>query len=60
MLWHTSVNATVNVAACPASLVMWAAFGTAVGRLLVNSRACLAFSASIAGLLALSLVPAFW
>jgi hypothetical protein len=42
------------------SVLIWAAFGTAIGRLLGNRRARLVFNWSMAGLLVLSLIPVFW
>jgi threonine/homoserine/homoserine lactone efflux protein len=59
VLWETSVIALVNAVTCLISVVIWAAFGTAIGRLLGNPRARLAFNWSMAGLLVLSLIPVF-
>lgn len=56
-LWETSVIAAVNAATCFVSVAIWAAFGVAIGRLLRDRRARLAFNWSMAGLLVLSLVP---
>ena len=52
--------AIVLAAFCLFSCVIWAAFGTAIGRRLATRRARLAFNRSMAGLLVLSLVPVFW
>lgn len=41
-------------------VVLWAAFGTGIGRLLATPRARKIFNWSMAGLLVLSLVPVFW
>jgi threonine/homoserine/homoserine lactone efflux protein len=60
VLWQTSVIAAVNAATCLASVMIWAGFGAAIGRLLGNPRARLAFNGSMAGLLVLSLIPVFW
>jgi threonine/homoserine/homoserine lactone efflux protein len=60
VLWETSVIAAVNAVACLVSVVIWAGFGTAIGRLLGNQRARTAFNWSMAGLLVLSLIPVFW
>jgi threonine/homoserine/homoserine lactone efflux protein len=59
VLLQTSVIASVLSAACFASVVIWAAFGTAIGRFLHNPRARRAFNWSMAGLLVLSLIPVF-
>jgi threonine/homoserine/homoserine lactone efflux protein len=56
---ETSVIAAVNAVACLLSLVIWAALGTAMGRLLGNPRARKAFNWSMAALLVISLVPVF-
>ncbi len=60
VLLQTSVIAGVLAGACLASVVLWAGFGTAIGRLLGNPRARKAFNWSMAGLLVLSLIPVFW
>ena len=60
VLWETSVIAAVNAAACLTSLAIRAGFGTAIGRLLGDRRARLAFNWSMAGLLVVSLLPVFW
>jgi threonine/homoserine/homoserine lactone efflux protein len=59
MLLQTSVIAGVLAGACLASVVIWAAFGAAIARLLISPRARMAFNGSMAGLLAISLVPVF-
>jgi threonine/homoserine/homoserine lactone efflux protein len=60
VLWETSLIATVLAAFCLLSCVIWAGFGTIIGRYLVNPRARMAFNWSMAGLLVLSLVPVLW
>jgi threonine/homoserine/homoserine lactone efflux protein len=60
LLWETSIIAIVNAVTCLISVVIWAAFGTAIGRPLGNPRARLVFNWSMAGLLVLSLIPVFW
>jgi threonine/homoserine/homoserine lactone efflux protein len=60
VLWQTSVIAAVNATTCLVSVVIWAGFGAAIGRLLGNPRARLAFNGSMAALLVVSLVPVFW
>lgn len=60
VLSQTLVVAGVLTAACFASVVVWAAFGTAIAGLLSSARARTAFNWSMAGLLVLSLVPVFW
>jgi threonine/homoserine/homoserine lactone efflux protein len=57
VLWETSVIAAVLAAFCLISVVIWAGFGTVIGRFLANPRARIAFNWSMAGLLVLSLVP---
>lgn len=59
LLLQTSVIAIVLAAACFASVVIWAGFGSAIARFLASRRARLAFNGSMAGLLVLSLVPVF-
>jgi threonine/homoserine/homoserine lactone efflux protein len=49
--------AAVLAAACLISCMVWAAFGTVIGRHLADPRARTAFNWSMAGLLVLSLVP---
>ena len=60
VLWETSVIAAVLAAFCLISVVIWAGFGTVIGRFLANPRARIAFNWSMAGLLVLSLVPVLW
>jgi len=59
-LWETSVIATVNAATCLISVVIWAGFGTIIGRTLRNQRIRTIFNWLMAGLLVLSLLPVFW
>ena len=60
-VWReTSVVAAVNAATCLLSVVVWAGFGTIIGRFLSNPRARTVFNWSMAGLLALSLLPILW
>lgn len=58
-LSQTSVIAAINAATCLMSVVIWAGFGTVIGRYLRNARIRRLFNASMAGLLVLSLVPVF-
>ena len=60
MLLQSLVIASVLAAACFASVVIWAAFGVAIARLLAGPRARMAFNWSMASLLVLSLIPVFW
>lgn len=60
LLLQTSVIASVLAGACLASVVIWAGFGVAIARVLGSRRARMAFNWSMAGLLAISLVPVFW
>ena len=57
MLLQTSMIASVLASACLASVVIWAAFGSAIGRFLRHPRARRTFNWSMAGLLVLSLIP---
>ena len=57
---QTSVIAAVNAATCLLSVVIWAGFGTIIGRYLGNPRKRAIFNWSMAGLLVLSLVPVLW
>lgn len=59
VLWQTSVIAGVLAAACLASVAVWAGFGSVIGRYLADPRVRKAFNWSMAGLLALSLIPVF-
>jgi threonine/homoserine/homoserine lactone efflux protein len=58
--WETSVIAAVNAATCLISVLLWAGFGTVIGRTLRNQRIRTLFNWSMAGLLVLSLLPVFW
>lgn len=60
VLLETSVIAAVLVAFCLLSCVIWAGFGTVIGRFIARPRARLAFNWSMAGLLVLSLIPVLW
>ena len=51
--------AGVLAAACLASVAVWAGFGSVIGRYLADPRVRKAFNWSMAGLLALSLIPVF-
>jgi threonine/homoserine/homoserine lactone efflux protein len=59
-LGQTAVITGVLVAACFASVAIWAGFGVAIARFLSRPRARRAFSWSMAGLLVISLIPVFW
>jgi len=58
--WETSVIAAVNATTCLLSVVLWAGFGTVIGRTLRKPRIRTVFNWSMAGLLVLSLLPVFW
>jgi len=60
VLQQTAVIAGILAAACFASVVIWAAFGAAIARLLGSPRARRIFNWSMAGLLAISLAPVVW
>jgi threonine/homoserine/homoserine lactone efflux protein len=60
VLRETLVIAGVLAAFCLLSCVIWAGFGTAIGRFIAKSRARMAFNWSMAGFLVLSLIPVFW
>jgi threonine/homoserine/homoserine lactone efflux protein len=60
MLLESLLVAAVLAVACLASVMIWAGFGTAIGRFLADPRARLAFNWSMAGLLLLSLIPVLW
>lgn len=60
VLRETLMIAGVLAAFCLLSCVIWAGFGTAIGRFIATSRARTAFNWSMAGLLVLSLIPVFW
>jgi threonine/homoserine/homoserine lactone efflux protein len=59
-LWKISVIAVVLAAACFMSVVIWAGFGAAIGRILASPRARQTFNWSMASLLVISLIPVFW
>jgi threonine/homoserine/homoserine lactone efflux protein len=59
-LSETPVIAAVNATTCLISVVLWAGFGTIIGRTLRNPRIRTVFNWSMAGLLVLSLLPVFW
>ena len=60
VLWETSVIAAVLAAFCFLSCVIWAGFGTIIGRFIAEPRARMTFNWSMASLLVLSLIPVFW
>jgi threonine/homoserine/homoserine lactone efflux protein len=60
LLWETTLIAAVNATTCLISVVIWAGFGTVIGRYLTNPRLRAAFNGSMAALLVLSLLPVFW
>ena len=60
VLQQTAVIAGVLAAACFASVVIWAAFGAAIARLLRSPRARRIFNWLMAGLLVISLAPVVW
>jgi threonine/homoserine/homoserine lactone efflux protein len=60
LLWESAVIAAVLAAFCLISAAAWAGFGAIIGRYLGSPRARRAFNWSMAGLLALSLIPVFW
>lgn len=60
VVWQISLIAGVLAAFCLLSCVVWAGFGTAIGRFIATPRARAAFNRVMAGLLALSLVPVLW
>jgi threonine/homoserine/homoserine lactone efflux protein len=60
LLLETAVIAAVLAVACLVSVMVWGAFGTAIGPLLANPRVRPAFNWSMAGLLMLSLIPVLW
>jgi len=59
VLAETLLITLVLGSACTASVTVWAAFGTAIGRFLGRLRVRRAFNWSMAALLVLSLVPVF-
>jgi threonine/homoserine/homoserine lactone efflux protein len=60
VLLETIVITGILAAACLLSVVLWAGFGVAIGRFLLRPLARKAFNWSMAGLLAISLIPVFW
>ena len=60
VVWESGLIAAVLAAFCLLSAALWAGFGAVIGRYLDNPRARTAFNWSMAGLLALSLIPVFW
>ena len=60
LMWESAVIAAVLAAFCLISAALWAGFGMVIGRYLAHPRARRAFNWSMAGLLALSLIPVFW
>jgi threonine/homoserine/homoserine lactone efflux protein len=60
VLWETAVIAAVLAVFCLISVVIWAGFGTVIGRFLTNPRGRITFNWSMAGLLVLSLIPVLW
>jgi threonine/homoserine/homoserine lactone efflux protein len=60
VLRTTALIALVLTAACFLSAVVWAAFGAVINRFLGTAMARSVFNWSMAGLLAISLVPVFW
>jgi len=59
VLWESAVIAFVLATGCLISVMLWGAFGAAIGRFLARPTARLAFNCTMAGLLVLSLVPVF-
>ena len=57
---ETSMIAGVLAMACLISCVLWAGFGSVIGRFLARPRLRTAFNITMAGLLFLALVPVFW
>jgi threonine/homoserine/homoserine lactone efflux protein len=60
VLWESALIAGVLAAFCLISAVVWAGFGTMIGRYLARPSARVAFNWSMAGLLVLSLIPVLW
>ena len=60
LLLESALIAGVMAAFCLLSAALWAGFGTVIGRYLANPRVRRIFNWSMAGLLALSLIPVFW
>ena len=57
---QTSIVAAVLATACCLSVVLWAAFGAGLSRLLATAKVRAVFNWSMAALLVLSLVPVFF
>lgn len=57
---ETAAITAVLAIACLASCIVWAAFGTIIGRTLATSRARTTFNWSMASLLLLSLILVLW
>lgn len=57
---QTSLISGVLAAFCLLSCVIWAGFGTAIGRFIATPRALTVFNWAMAGLLVLSLIPVLW
>jgi len=60
VLWESALIAGVLAAFCLISAVVWAGFGTMIGRYLARPSARVVFNWSMAGLLVLSLIPVLW
>ena len=60
LLLESALIAAVLAAFCLLSAAVWAGFGTVIGRYLANPRVRGPFNWSMAGLLALSLIPVLW
>jgi threonine/homoserine/homoserine lactone efflux protein len=60
LLLESVLIAGVLAAFCLLSAAVWAGFGTLIGRYLATPRVRRIFNWSMAGLLALSLIPVFW
>jgi len=60
LLLESALIAGVLAAFCLFSAAVWAGFGTVIGRYLANPGVRRIFNGSMAGLLALSLIPVFW
>lgn len=60
LLHESAVIAAVLAAFCLTSAAAWAGFGAIIGRYLANPGARRVFNWSMAGLLALSLIPVLW
>lgn len=58
--WQAALISGILAAFCLLSCVVWAGFGTAIGRFIATPRALAVFNWTIAGLLVLSLIPVLW